>query len=213
MIVPAMNSEEILNEVLLDKETVLKRADQLACNILKQAYLRPTRKPVIKYYNYKSPRKNDWILIFKNAPLPGGGLILSVHYLNKMGFNCLVIGNESVFHHLSGHFLERFNERFLKQSELSKIEIFKAYITKNILISTNSLDPPELEIKRIIIKVNDGIAFGTKEIVNGCKIFDFRTFISNEMVLDFQKEDVDYIKNNYELYCSENQLTKRIQDV
>lgn len=209
MIVPSMNSEEILKEIFLDLRIVENKADYLSKSLRREA-IKSKSKAVTKCWDYKSPRKNDWVILFKSTP-SYCGISTSVHYLNKMGFNCLLISQEGTTHHYSGHFLLRYNQRFLKQDHLSKLELFKNFISHNTLSTIEVMNPGEDEIKRIIIKLKDGIAFGTLENINGHKIYDYRTFISNDMVLAFQKEDINYINNNYEAFCNENPVLKKME--
>jgi hypothetical protein len=211
MIVPAMNSEEIIREVFLDLPSVIRKSHNFAHDQRRLA-IKSKHKTAINCYDYKSPRKNEWILFLKSTPSFCGSII-AVHYLNKLGFNCLIITQDHAFHHFSGHFLERYNERFLKYDNFSKLEIFKDYIHKNIYLTSEDLDTDEYKIKRCMIKIENGIAFGTKEEINGYQVMDFKTFISNDMVLDFQKEDVDYIKNNYKTYYNEHPSLRRMQSI
>ena len=209
MIVPAMNAKEIIKEVFLDIKSVENKADHYAKD-LRRAAIKSRNKAATKSFDYKSIRKNDWIIFIKSTS-SYCAIITSVHYLNNMGFNCLLVAEGKSLHHYSGHFLERYNERFLKQNSLSKVEIFKNYIHRNTIIANEELHSDNDNVKRIISRISDGIVFGTFEIVNGYKITDLKTFISNDMILDFQKTDVNYINNNYELYCNENPVLKRIQ--
>lgn len=209
MIVPAMNSEEIIKEVVLDLPKVKNKIEYCSKD-LRRAAIKSKSKFIFKWIDYKSPRKNDWVILLKSTPSVCS-TIKAVHYWNKMGFNCLSIADDGVFHHYSSHFLERYNERFLNQYVLSRLDLFKYYINHNSLTTAEILSPDEIEIKRIILKINDGIAFGTMETINVHHILDYRTFISNDMVLDFQKKDVDYISHNYEAFCNENPVLKKME--
>jgi len=209
MIVPTMNSREILNEILIDVNAVQNKADSIAKNLRRSA-IKSKSKTSFKFLDYKSPRKNDWVILLKSTTSYCSTLTC-VHYLNKMGFNCLLVSEEDRFHHLSGHFLERYNERFLHQFGLSKLELFKHFILHNSIATIEGLNSKDINIKRIIIKFKHGIAFGTLEIINGHEILDYRTFISSEMVLAFQKENVDSINNMYDEFCNKNLVDKKLE--
>ena len=209
MIVPTMNSREILNEILIDVNAVQNKADSIAKNLRRSA-IKSKSKTSFKFLDYKSPRKNDWVILLKSTTSYCSTLTC-VHYLNKLGFNCLLVSEEDRFHHLSGHFLERYNERFLHQFGLSKLELFKHFILHNSIATIEGLNSKDINIKRIIIKFKNGIAFGTFEIINGHEILDYRTFISSEMVLAFQKENVDSINNMYDEFCNKNLVDKKLE--
>jgi len=209
MIVPAMNSIEIVKEVFLDFPKVQNKTDFYS-KILRSAAIKSKSKMIVKCWDYKSPRKNDWIIFLKSTP-SCCSIVMAVHYLNKMGFNCLSINDDGEFHHYSGHFLERYNERFLNQFHLSRLDLFKHYIKHNSLMTAEILDPVEIEIKRLILKVNDGIAFGTLETIDGHEVVDYRTFISNDMVLDYQKNDIDFVNRNYKEFCNDKYLLKKME--
>jgi len=209
MIVPAMNSDEIVKEILLDLPKVRHKINFFS-TILRRAAIKSKSKSIVKCWDYKSPRKNDWVILIKTTP-SYYSIVTTAHYLNKMGFNCLSINSDGDLHHYSGHYLERYNERFLNQHNLSKLDLFKQYIKHNSLVTVEVLSPDGLEIKKIIVKVNDGIAFGTIEIIDGHKVFDYRTFISNDMVLDYQKKGIDFVNKGYDEYCNEIPVVKKME--
>jgi len=209
MIVPAMNSEEIINEILLDLPKVLHKKDSFLCN-LRRAAIKSETKMIYKCWDYKSPRKNDWVIELKSTPSICSA-IYAVHYLNKQGVNFIAVKIDASYHHYSGHFLDRYNERFLNQMCLSRLDIFKSFIHHNIISIPEKLYPIDTEIERVMIKLNDGIAFGTQEEINGYKIFNYKTFISNDMVLSFQKKDVNDARSHYEEFLNEHPVAKKFQ--
>jgi len=208
MIVPAMNSEEIMKEVLLDFPKVRNKADFYS-KILRREAIKSKSKLAIKCWDYKSTRKNDWIILLKCTP-SCSTTTTAAHYLNKMGFNCLLLSNEGVFHHYSGHFLERYNERFLNQQNLSRLDIFKHYIHYNSLKSGEIFNPEEIEMRKVIFKTKDGIAFGTIEIIDGREVVDYRTFITHDMVKDYQQTDIDSVNKSFNEFWNEKPLLKRM---
>jgi len=209
MIVPSMNSGEILKEIITDVNAVQNKADSITKN-LRRAAIKSKSKTSFKFLDYKSPRKNDWVILLKSTTSYCSTL-LCVHYLNKKGFNCLMVSEEDHFHHFSGHFLERYNERFLHLDCISKLDLFKHFLLHNSVVSIESINPNDMNIIRIMIKFKHGIAFGTLENINGHNILDYRTFISQEMVLAFQKEKVDSISNIYHEFCNGNSVDKKLE--
>jgi len=208
MIVPSMNSGEIVKEVLLVFPKVQNKADFYS-KILRRVAVKSKSKLAVKCWDYKSPHKNDWIILLKCTP-SCSATITAVHYLNKMGFNCLSISNEGVLHHYSGHFLERYNERFLNQQNLSRLDIFKQYIHYNSLKSGEIFNPEEIEMKKVIFKTKDGLAFGTIEIIDGREVVDYRTFITHDMVKDYQQKDIDCVNKSFDEFWNEKQLLRRM---
>jgi hypothetical protein len=55
-----------------------------------------------------------------------------VYYIDNCGLNGIRINwNNKSLTHFTSHFLERYNERFLRQENLSKLELLKQFIPKN----------------------------------------------------------------------------------
>lgn len=209
MIVPAMNTDEIIREIVLDLPSVLRKHSSYSKNV-RRAAIKAKTKTIHMFYEYKSPRRNDWVVFLKATPSVCS-MVYAVHYLNKQGFNFMAVHLDSAFFHYSGHFIERYNERFLNLQSLSRFEIFKSFIRHNSISISEELNLDNTDKKRVMIKLNDGIAFGTYEETDDYTITNYKTFISNDMVLSFQNDDVNTVNNNYNKYCSENPVAKKFQ--
>jgi hypothetical protein len=205
MIVPSMSCVEIAREFILDYNSVWNKADHLAKVLRREAIKTKTRK-VIKFYPYTSLRSNNWIIIIEYLH-PKCAVITAVHYLNNAGsFNLILSYDISAFHHFSSHFLVRYNERFLNRKDLSKLEIFKLYILNN-----NYSTAKYLESNHVYLKIKDGYVLGISEEINEeIEIIHYITFLSNDMILDYQKEDVNFLTKQFKNYFEEHPGEKKI---
>ena len=124
MIVPSMNSEEIATEILNDYQIVIRKAKYLNEKLRRDA-IKTRNKHLNRIFDYKSKQKNDWLIVIDYNM--GDPLILSaVYFLNKSRLNAIVVQSDrKTLIYYSSHFLERYNERFLKQDNISKLDLLK----------------------------------------------------------------------------------------
>ena len=205
MIVPSMSCVEIAREFILDYKSVCNKADHLA-KVLRREAIKTKTKKIIKFYPYTSVRSNNWMILLEYLH-PKCAAITAVHYLNSAGsFNLIQSFDILVFHHFTSHFLVRYNERFLKRNGLSKLEIFKLYILNN-----NYSTVKYLESNYVYLKIKDGYVLGiSEEIDEGIEIIHYNTFLSNDMILDYQKEDVNFLTEKFSNYFEEHPGEKKM---
>ncbi|MGI6322608.1 MAG: hypothetical protein ACOXZO_04735 [Bacteroidales bacterium] len=188
MIVPSMTLEELVNEILSDKQIVIRKSLHLTEKLRREA-IKTRNKKLYRFYEYKSKQKNNWlILIDYNS---GDPLILSVvHYLNNFGLNAVsILSDKKTLVHYSAHFLERFNERFLKQENLSKLDVLKQFLPQNN-IATYDFIPDSGEFKnRVFARFKDGIGLGIYEKLWNNKMIFLKTYISPEMIKKCQNKE------------------------
>ena len=162
MIVPAMNSKELAIEVFKDLETVDIKAMYLAQGLRREA-VKSKFKYVKRVFEYKSRRLNLWLIIidyYVKQPF----FTIVVYYLDPSGLNGIMVdGNNQTLIHFTPHFLERYNERFLIQPKISKLELLKRFIPANSLEVIRVVpDNSSLE-NRIFGRFKEGIGLGLKE--------------------------------------------------
>ena len=198
MIVSSMNICELVKEILLDASSVDRKANYLSDGLRRTA-VKSKNKSFYQIFEYKSKRQNNWLIVINYFNgLPTFHTI--VYYLNEQGINAISIGDNEKLYRYSPHFLIRYNERFLKQENISKLDILKRFITVNKAGITEINDNNDY----IFCRFTEGIALGVIEIIDYQKrIYHFRTFISNQMVYDDQQNSVELASKYYEQYGHE----------
>ena len=198
MIVSSMNSCELAKEILLDASSVDRKANYLSEGLRRTA-VKSKDKSFYHIFEYKSKRQNHWLIAinyFKGLPT----IHTIVYYLNEQGINAISIGDNEKLYRFSPHFLIRYNERFLKQENISKLDILKRFISVNKAGITEIDDINNY----IFCRFPEGIALGVIETIDFRKrIYHFRTFISNQMVYDDQQNSVELASQYYEKYGQE----------
>lgn len=205
MIVPSMNSQELVVEIINDIKIVVRKAIYLTESLRREA-IKSKTKHLQRVFDYKSQQKNDWIIIV-DYHIKNPIYIMAVFYLDQHGFlNGIMKDNENrALYHYSSHFLERYNERFLKRENISKKELLTSYLSQNpTSIFTFIEATPEMKY-RFFGRSRDGIALGNVERVNASpnKIIHFRTFIANDMIFENQENVFNILGQGYENYWNE----------
>lgn len=196
MIVPSMNSEELTKEILQDFETVSRKAQYLAQKIRRIA-LKSQQKFFRQEFDYKSTKNNEWLIIVACTKKESIFTAI-VTYRNTFGFNAIMINsNQKALIHFTGHFFDRFNERYLKLPNPSKRELLKRFIAKNFLISNCSIQNTTKGQYNVLGVVSEGIGLGYKEIQKENEICHYKTFITNDMIHHQQKPIFDELKKYY----------------
>lgn len=139
MIVSSMNSKEIISEYFKDYDIVSRKARFISKKVRREA-LRKGDKKYTYITDYKSKLKNDWLIFIdynNGEPL----ILTAVYYLNRNKMNVVVIQSDNkTFIHYTSHFLERYNERFINQADLSKLELLKQFLPLNNFASYDVID-------------------------------------------------------------------------
>lgn len=204
MIVSAMNSKELTIEVYKDLESVNIKAMYLAQGLRREA-LKSKSKYVQRVFEYKSRRLNQWFIIidyYVKQPF----FTVVVYYLDLYGLNGIMVdGNNQALTHFTPHFLERYNERFLMQPDISKLKLLKRFIPMNSLEIIKVVPDSSTSGNRIFGRFKEGIGLGFKEEFHeiGKEIYHFKTFISTNMIFESQEEDFNLTDKRYELYWNE----------
>ncbi len=94
-------------------------------------------------------------------------------------------------HHYTSHFLQRYNERFLKETGMPKLDLLKHFIVHNPMTQVMTVPDNEKYKNGIYAKFNDGVGFGQIEVPSSNYFFHFKTFLSTDMIVE---EQDDYLK-------------------
>ncbi len=199
MIVPAMNSQELYSEIMNDYRIVNRKAYYLALS-LRRAALKSKPKHVREIFDYKSKQRNTWIITI-DCYVKGYESSATVFYLDKLGLNGISVNSDTIsLSHYTPHFLDRYNERFLKDNKLSKLDLLKQFITQNPVETIGEVTDSESKEVKIFGRFKEGVGLGYKEVFSksGNEILHFRTFISNDMVMDFQRDGFNELGGWYD---------------
>lgn len=211
MIVPAMNSQELYKEIFNDYLIVERKAYYLGLS-LRRAAVKSKQKHVREIIHYKSSHHNNWIIIVDRA-VASFINYLTVYYRDRHGLNGVsVSSNHLTLTHYTPHFLDRYNERFLKDPKLSKLDLLKQFIANNPVEAVADITDSETKQCEIFGRFRDGVGLGFKEVFSeaGNEIIHFKTFISNEMILDSQRGGFNSLGEYYNEFCVKLQkLNKR----
>jgi len=199
MIVPSMNSEELANEILSDQIAVLKKAKYLTKDIRREA-IKSKNKYLSKTYEYKSIHKNDWLITVEYNN--GDPLILPVVYFFKSGglTSVLVLSGRKTLVQYSPHFLQRFNERFLKQDNITKLELLKRFLPQNNIATYDITTYDGGVSSRVFARFKEGIGLGTCEQLKNFTMVYLKTYISPEMIKESQGGEFVSISNAFDQY-------------
>lgn len=204
MIVPSMNSKELIKEVFNDFVIVERKAFYLS-ESLRRAAVKSKHKHIQKLFDYRSKRYNKWIILV-DSYVAMAVIRYAVWYLDEYGMNGLRVNSDLKYlTHLTPHFLDRYNERFLHQPALSKLELLKKFTQNNPIEVLMSVPDADENHTRIYGRFNDGIGLGYEEVIKDVEqeIGHFKTFISQDMIKDGQKELDSYLGENYNEFWNE----------
>lgn len=203
MIVPSMNSEELSKEVFQDYKSVLMKAKYLIPSLRRKA-IKSKNKNYHQIFDYKTQSRNDWLICVHYYPIEPTFVVI-VYYLDDKGFNAIMVNaDKKNLNHFTSHFLDRFNERFLKQENISKLELLKRFITPNSIGSLQFIPDLDNYRNRFFCRFKEGIGLGYTEQVNySNEINHFKTFISNEMIFDSQENSFQVTSEGFKKYWDE----------
>lgn len=198
-----MNTQELTNEIFLDYPMVVRKAMYLTESLRRKA-IKSKNKSCHQIFEYKSNRKNNW-LVFVDYYVAEPTFQVVVYYLNEFGFNAMrVDADKRTLNHYSSHFLDRFNERFLKQENISKLELLKRFLTKNSVGSIEVAKNCDGYVNRFFGRVREGINLGFVESINYLhSIIHYKTFISTDMIFESQRGVFDLTGEHYKAYWNE----------
>jgi hypothetical protein len=197
-----MNSKELLTEIFKDFEIVQRKAIYLTDSLRREA-VKSRSKYVQRIYNYRSKQYNNWIIIvdyYVGDPC----FTVVVFYVDEFGLNGIRVDTDNKsLTHFTPHFLQRYNERFVIQGTLPKLDLLKRFIINNSLEAIHYKSIGESKQFEIFGRFKEGIGLGIKEVFSelGKEIIHYKTFISNEMIFDGQRDDFNILGEYYNEAC------------
>jgi hypothetical protein len=205
MIVHSMSSKELTREIFSDYESVLRKVTHLIKG-LRREVVKSKSKHVHRVFDYKTNKYNNWKIIV-DYPYKHPTHMAMVYYTDGQGLHGIrVDGNLRSLTHLTPHFLSRYNERLVKLTSVSKIELLVRFLEGNFLDAVKYINTENASRSEILCKFRDGVGFGDSEYFPELRkeILHFRTFITNEMLFDDQLEDVIQMDKGIRMYMQEH---------
>lgn len=202
MIVEKMTMEELRIEILSDYSYVEGKIASLYPSV-RRKMIKSKVKHVIEFFDYLSPKKNKWLLRiqFSKKDAVHTGV---VHWVHNSGFHAVMKNNDGTLTYISGHLLDRYNERFLKLGDIQRIEILKIFLKKNQVQMAFPTGIKEDGTEELIWKSADGIVLGNQKRIDGYSFFFMNTFITNEMQFDNQIVHTNKLLEFLDEYISVN---------
>lgn len=151
MIVANMNLHEVYATLMSEMPKLEWKRDALLSRAIKEIKKIPPMLPAFMMYDYKIPSSNNqYIIYFYRELSPGPGNLIRVTV--KSDFLFVLFDNNKRFvikwagngapeiHVLTSHFLQRYRERFLKQTDLTANEVAVRYLSRNYTMRPMAID-------------------------------------------------------------------------
>ena len=129
MIVPSMTSKELFREIISDDENVRSKAVYLSKGMRREAAKSKT-KHVCRAFDYRTKKFNNWIIVI-DYHKKKQEFYSVLYYNDDGGFNAIQVNSQGYLTHFIGHFLDRYNERYLKLKDVTKLDLLKRFVVEN----------------------------------------------------------------------------------
>ena len=202
MIVEKMTDLELLNEVMRDYESICIYMDRLKDNSAYKKRLQWAKPKnglfVIRINDWKSPQGNIYHFIIKTAGWKefkkGEVKSISLTFFKRNNVHNairIVCDKDGVpgIEILTSHFIDRYNQRLLKQPYLSFKEVVFQFVERNKNVVMNKVDSPKYDFN-MMMGIDDGYVFGKFE--NERIVVD-KTFVTREMLFGGQFDSGDFL--------------------
>lgn len=197
MIVASMTEDEIKKEVLDDLKNAFKWED-LNQNKFRRLVIKSSKFPIYKHYSYKSPRKNNWLILLEARSKKEYGDYSRVTYIvtydSPHGIYAIMVMFKDAIPHLAiypPHFFKRYRERM--QLDVTGIDLMVEYFRYNSNFTWKE-SPRLISDTHYVTEVGastaDGVSLGIRSIFDN---FLLKTFVTYDMLKDQQFEE--YTKN------------------
>lgn len=198
MIVPKMTSEQIYKEIFNEYPSVMRKATRLT-ESLRRTAIKSRNKYAKKVFYFISENKNKW-LIFAEHFVSRILFTTVVYYDDNWGFNAILVNVDRSLSHYTEHFLDRFNERYLKEPFMPCKEIVKRFFFINSVCVFKFFDDADSCELLFMGKFTEGNGLGYVERVNYNRIFHFSTYLSSEMLFENQNKIDEKLSKRHDAY-------------
>ena len=202
MIVPSMTDLEILAEVKKDYEEISVFLKSISHNNAYKKRLqwgRP-RNGLFEFRinDWKSKGGNSYTFIIKTS---GWNEFKSFHFKWEVltffkrdsAQNAIRVvfdkDENLVIEIFTSHFIDRYNQRFLKQPFLSRKDVILQFVDRNVNFVSEAMKSSKYDFN-IMMATDDGYIFGKNENKD---ILVCKTFVSREMLFGGQFDDGDFL--------------------
>jgi hypothetical protein len=197
-----MTSDELANEIMADIKNVRTKLSHVA-NKVRRIAINSPKKHHQHMLEYTSPMKNNWI-VFINYYVKEPVYVPVVYYLNEYGMNGIMVGEDDVqLSHYTSHFLDRYNQRFLKNDGMSKLELLKHFIKQNPMSQAQTVPDDKNYPNQIFGRFSEGMGFGYQERLTRNLLIHYKTFVSSDMRFESQEEVFQKTSASYKAFWDE----------
>jgi hypothetical protein len=178
MLVPSMTIDEIRKEIARDLPILKSKVDHLE-HKLRRATRPHGNDKVVRFYDYVSKYKNNWIFRIVVMRRQMEATLLVYYYTNIGLVGIITAVNDDFLVYHTSHFFKRYNER-LGLSLKTPNEIMKAFINECYEFAANRMKKLSPGIYHVFCASNTGYCLGVE---NEDKHFIImNTFISQQML-------------------------------
>jgi hypothetical protein len=208
MIVPSMTSKELLREILSDDKNVRTKAVYLSQGMRREV-VKSKMKHACRAFEYRTKKFNNWIIVIDYHKKKQE--FYSVLYYNDYrGFNAIQVNSQGYLTHFIGHFLGRYNERYLKLKDVTNLDLLKMFVVENPVSAVKYTLPPDSKKNIVFCRFKEGIGLGDEEVFEtGHHIVHLKTYITNRMIHEGQLDDFEILGELYESEMREMQKNTR----
>jgi len=191
MLVPSMTLSEIRRE--LDKDfPIVHRKGEYLLEDLKRISRRTRVENIVKFYDYYSKQKNNWIIRVETLK-KGGYMGCLAYYYGNSGLVCVIkLANDDHILYHTAHFFKRFNER-LHLNLTNPNDIMRAYLNENPSIQLKAVSVIKPGFYSFFSASPHGYGLGTCDQEQ--KFYKMNTFITHDMLRGDQIDRAEYLNS------------------
>ena len=183
MLVPSMTLDEIKKEIQQDYEIVNRKTIYLVKEQQKAA--KHNNNKVVKYYDYLSKQKNNWLFRIESKKKIASISMLVYYYTNIGLMGILLMPDYNTLHLHTSHFFQRFNERLSLNLKTPK-EIMCTFLEECWQFMEHGKEEVSPGVFKIFALTERGYCLGYTLTDKNISIMN--TFLSHEMLKGDQLE-------------------------
>jgi len=193
MLVPSMTLAEIKKEIEKDYPIVLSKSGYLLADLKRESIKKKT-DTIVRFYDYYSKFKNNWIIKVKTLKKGGHTGYIAYYYGDHGLVAAIYLADKNRIAYHTAHFFKRFNER-LHLTLTTPNDIMRAYLDENESWMVQFLEYFGPGLRKMFITTHHGYALGTFDENQG--FYKLNTFITRDMLrgsqIDMAKTLEDYL--------------------
>ncbi len=196
MLVPSMTLAEIKKEIDKDFPIVRNKGIYVQRKLLHE-YKPKGGETIVKYFDYVSKYKNNWIIRFGLNKKNTFSNHITYYYGDKGLLAIAPVDNGALLTFHTTHFFKRFNERLNLNLTLPK-DIIRKFMNENDRYEVHQLEEYSRGVFSIFVAARNGYILGTHD--KNLRIIRMNTFITFEMLKCDQRSVADKLNSEMKKY-------------